>query len=153
MLEYHEIRGIWLCSATAAPDVTFLTHCACDSECAVPAGLRMGEAPGPAGEKSPVFSEAENVRNDATLCHISLMVVLCFLYMFSMFTFHMTLFNNVWFMEFRSKIWHVWHGHLHIRKVKEKGYVPRGSGADVMWYCTMWRNGFDLREVECFFVM
>ena len=37
-------------------------------------------------------------------------------------------------MEFRSKIWHVWHRHLHIRKVKEKGYVPRGSGGDVMWY-------------------
>lgn len=53
MLEYHEIRGIWLCSATAAPDVTFLTRCPCDSECAVPPGLRMGEAPGPAGEKFP----------------------------------------------------------------------------------------------------
>ena len=42
-------------------------------------------------------------------------------------------------MELRSKMWHVWHGHLHIRKVKEKGYVPRGSGGDVMWYnVTSW---------------
>ncbi len=146
MLEYREIRDISFCSVTATvlekarrdslttADCT--PFCSPDSECrivlscvvwlvchcavlysAVPPGLRMGEAPGPAGEKFPVVTCCEMVWNVVNgwkamlqtavqpLFHLDSLGVLCFLcsrfirYFWTMF--------DVRFMEFRSEIWHV----------------------------------------------